>query len=302
MYYINSGVAQHLIPTQMDLHAYQEFLKPVEIAVANGGVVYAYGSRTLRVSSSAEGLVTALQDMYYTPGIHVRLVSFGKLLHQGWTVHCSKTNIELHTEEGSLFTNIEMANNVYPIRLNIAHLQPALATWTVEGFKAELALDELAERLGRVVMVAMAKGPNGKRALLLTWHWWLGHLSFKAMVASVNRGVSGMEISDLPVKIPGLDACATRVVAKAVHLPHKEGWSRVSEYLERVHIDITGLMPVKSAGGREYLYVVVDDCMRTIYTKPLWLKSEAIEAFKAFNAAAENKSGRKIWEIMTDNA
>ena len=286
----------------MDLHAYQEFSKPVEIAAANGGVVYAYGSGTLRVSSSAEGLVTALQDVYYAPGIHVRLISFGRLLHQGWTVHCSKTNMELHTEEGSLFANIKMANNVYPIRLDIAPLQPVLATWTVEGVQAESALDELAERLGRVAMVATVKGPNGKRASLLTWHQWLGHLSFKTMVASAKGGVSGMEISDLPMKIPGLDACTACVVAKAVHLPHKEGWSRATKYLKRVHIDITSPMPVKSAGGREYLYVVVDDCTRTVYAKPLWLKSEAIKAFKAFKVAVENKSGKKIQEVMMDNA
>ena len=132
-YYIDSGASQHLIPTRTDLHAYQEFSKPVEIAAVNGGVVYTYGSGTLRVSSSAEGLVTAFQDVYYTPGIHARLVSFSKLLHQGWTVHCSKTNMELRTKEGSLFAKVKMANNVYPIRLDIAHLQPALAAWTVEG-------------------------------------------------------------------------------------------------------------------------------------------------------------------------
>ena len=69
-YYVYSGASQHLIPTRADLHAYREFLKPVEIAAASNGVVYTYGSGTLRVSSSAKGLVAALQDVYYAPGIH----------------------------------------------------------------------------------------------------------------------------------------------------------------------------------------------------------------------------------------
>ena len=111
-----------------------------------------------------------------------------------------------------------------------------------------------------------------------------------------------MEISDLPEKTPGLDACAACVVAKAVHLLHKEGRMRATEYLERVHIDIAGPMPVRSAGGKEYLYVVVDDYTRTVYARHLRLKSEAIEAFKAFKAAAENESGKKIREVLTDNA
>ena len=54
--------------------------------------------------------------------------------------------------------------------------------------------------------------------------------------------------------------------------------------------------------GLSNLYVVVDDCTRTVYAKPLRLKSEAIGAFKTFKAAAENESGKKIREVMTDNA
>ncbi len=37
------------------------------------------------------------------------------------------------------------------------------------------------------------------------------------------------------------------------------------------------------------------------YTRPLRLKSEAVEAFKAFRAAAEKESGKKIRGIMMDN-
>ena len=196
VYYIDSGASQHLVPTQSDLQTYQEFSTPVEIAAANGGVVYAYGSGMLKVSSLAEGHIAALRNVYYTPGIHTRLVLFGQLLQQGWTVKCSKTQMELHTDNGSLFAVVEMANNVYPVKLNIAHLSPVLAAWAVEGV-AEPAPDELAERLEKVAMVATAKGPDGKRALLMTWHWWLGHLSFKMVVASAKKGVSGMEISDL---------------------------------------------------------------------------------------------------------
>ena len=46
----------------------------------------------------------------------------------------------------------------------------------------------------------------------------------------------------------------------------------------------------------------MDDCTRTVYAKPLQLRSEAIEAFKKFKAAAENELGMKIREVMTDDA
>ena len=59
-------------------------------------------------------------------------------------------------------------------------------------------------------------------------------------------GTSGVEITDVPARILGLDACSACVVAKMVHLPHKEGCGHVTDYLEQVHIDIAGPMLVLS--------------------------------------------------------
>ena len=116
---------------------------------------------------------------------------------------------------------------------------------TMEGSGAEPTHDELVEGLGGVAMAATAKGADGKKATLLTWHRCLGHSSFETVGASAKDSATGIEISDLPTKIPGLDACAVRVVAKSAHLPQREGRGRASEYLERVHIDISGLMPIQ---------------------------------------------------------
>ena len=170
------------------------------------------------------------------------------------------------------------------------------------GKHAELTQGELIRRLVGVVMTATAKGGDGTEATLLTWHRRLGHPAFKTVVALAQSGASGIVITDLPAKAPGLDACAACVAAKSVHLPHKEGRGRASKYLGRVHIDIVGPMPVKSARGREYVYVVVGDYTRAVYTRPLRLKSEAAEAFKTFKAAAENELGNRLREVMTDNA
>jgi len=91
---------------------------------------------------------------------------------------------------------------------------------------------ELVQRLQKVVMAATARGGNGTEATLMTWHRRLGHASFKTVVALAKSGASGIVISDIPAKIPGLDACAACVAAKSVHLPHKEGRKRGSRYLE----------------------------------------------------------------------
>ena len=55
----------------------------------------------------------------------------------------------------------------------------------------------------------------------MTWHRRLGRPSFKTMVALAESGASGMVITNIPAKIPGLDVCLACVAAKSVHLPHK---------------------------------------------------------------------------------
>jgi len=130
----------------------------------------------------------------------------------------------------------------------------------------------------------------------------VGHLSFKTVVALVESGADGMVITDLPKKIPSLDTCAACVAAKSVHFPHKEGRTHAEAYLDRVHIDIPRPMPKKSAGGKEYEYIIVDDYSWVVYTRPLRLKSDAPEAFKIFKAAAENESQKRMHKVMTDNA
>ena len=91
---------------------------------------------------------------------------------------------------------------------------------------------ELVEHLLKATMTVMARGGNRMEATLMTWHRQLGHPLFKTVVALARSGASGIVISDIPVKIPGLDACAACIAAKLVHLPHKEGRKQVIKYLE----------------------------------------------------------------------
>ena len=43
-FYFDSGAPNHLIPWKGDLYAYREFEKLVEVAAANSGKIYAYGT------------------------------------------------------------------------------------------------------------------------------------------------------------------------------------------------------------------------------------------------------------------
>jgi len=54
------------------------------------------------------------------------------------------------------------------VKLNVIPPKAGFAAWTTEG--EDPTHEELVERLGKVAMVAMAKGANGMRVTLMTWH------------------------------------------------------------------------------------------------------------------------------------
>ena len=119
--------------------------------------------------------------------------------------------MELRDRDGDLFTHIAVVNDVYPVRLTVIPPNAALAAWTIKGDEEVPTHEELVERLEKVAMVATAKGADGTRATLMTWHQRLGHPSFKTVIALAKNGVKGMEITDLLKTVPGLDACTACV-------------------------------------------------------------------------------------------
>ena len=131
---------------------------------------------------------------------------------------------------GDIFADIEKVHNVYLVELRVIPQRTVLVAWTDNH--RELIYPELVECLLKVTMTVMARGGNRMGAMLMTWHRWLGHPLFKTVVVLVRSSMSRIFISDIPVKIPGLDACAACIAAKSVHLPHKEGKKQANKYLE----------------------------------------------------------------------
>jgi hypothetical protein len=279
-FYVDSGASAHFILSKTDLCGYVKFGKPLEIAAVNNGKIQAYGSGTLRVMTSVKGVdrKVDLEDVYYVPGVHVRLLSLGKLVGQGWEVRITDGGMELKDRSGELFAVMKKTNNVYPVKLMVLMPSHGLAAWMGEEACMEPTYQDIIQRLDGVSMLMTAKGGKGSDTSLLTWHRRLGHPSFKTVVDLVKSGVSGMNISNIPDQVPGLDTCAACVAGKSIHLPHKTGHARASKYLECVHIDIAGPMPVASVGGRMYMYVVVDDHTRAVWMRLLHVKSEAVAA------------------------
>ena len=133
-----------------------------------------------------------LRDVYYAPGVHVRLVSLGNLEGQGWDVRLCDGEMEPRNRDGDLFANVEKVN-VSLVGLNVISPRTSSATCTMDGDDGELTHNELIERPSKVTMVATAKRTGSIRATLLT--------RLSRLVALAESGANGMVITDQPERI-----------------------------------------------------------------------------------------------------
>lgn len=74
-----------------------------------------------------------------------------------------------------------------------------------------------------------------------------------------------------------------------------------TEPLELVHGDLYGPITPCTPGGDKYIFVLIDDFSRVMWTYLLKNKSEAFDAFKRFRMLVENSPGKKIRILRMDN-
>ena len=90
-----------------------EFAGPGEISADESGEIYVYGTGTLCVEAFANGL----EDVYYAPGDHERLLSFGKLECQGRDIRPCEGGMGMQDRNGDPFASIERVNNHWWVRI-----------------------------------------------------------------------------------------------------------------------------------------------------------------------------------------
>ncbi|OXA44556.1 Copia protein [Folsomia candida] len=130
------------------------------------------------------------------------------------------------------------------------------------------------------------------------WHQRLAHVNPAFIKKSVTTGaVEGLRLEDL--KDDGWK-CANCPLAKATKLPFPAQPTRAAKKGELIHIDLSGRMPTKSLGGKEYFMLIKDDKTGFRHVSFLEKKSDAAENIINFLRFFKNQTGENIKRIKTD--
>jgi transposase InsO family protein len=128
------------------------------------------------------------------------------------------------------------------------------------------------------------------------WHRRLGHLNHRSMI-SLSGMADGLHIHRLP---PADSKCLDCLKAKATRRTHRPSDTRASRKGDLVHTDIVAISTMSICGGHKYFITFLDDYSRYLVIVLLQKKSQALDAFTAYDARCANIFGRHIGTLRSD--
>ena len=128
-----------------------------------------------------------------------------------------------------------------------------------------------------------------------TLHRHLGHLSFDNCHLMVNH-----QLVDGVDKVAGKeDFCKGCVYGHSKWKSHPPMGTTTKCWLERVHIDLCGPIPI-SIGGNKYFLLIIDEHTHYYWVEFLSKKSDAFACLKKWKAEAECDADSKLKYLKSD--
>lgn len=129
------------------------------------------------------------------------------------------------------------------------------------------------------------------------WHTRLGHIGIETMKLMFQKrlvlGIPNISIEK--------ELCEPCLLGKHARKPFPKATSfRPEEVLELIHGDFCGPITPATPARNRYIFVLIDDHSRYMWTILLKEKSDAFDKFKSFKAVVEQQTKKSIKIFRTD--
>jgi len=275
---LDSGTSHNLVCDRAHFHSY--FVDDsVRVHTANHGHLLTSGSR------ECVGLLTVSGDKrrvkfsgcLHTPGAMLNLLSVGWMLTKGWECHFwgdpSHCDISYH---GSTLGSVPLQNNLCFLDLEFLR------------FDAPLPVLKTPTPLSAFARVAITHD---------LWHANLGHVDGEA-ARHASHFADGVEVTSTTP----LSFCESCIVGKHPHKPFfPSECGQSMGFLDLVHADVAGPMPVQTPHGCCYFLVILDNFMHILDLHLLTTKDQALNAWESTWCCWEMKFSQRVKEFQSDN-
>lgn len=207
----------------------------------------------------------SLNNVYFIPGLRSNIVSLGQATEAGCEIRMKDDILLLFDRTGELMIKISRSKNrLYKVNL-----------------KADV-----------IRCLQAAKISDSSR-----WHARLGHVNAETMKTMISKEL----VTGLPDIIVERETCVSCLLGKQTRRSFPQATTyRATRLLELIHGDLCGPITPATPGQKRYVFVLIDDFSRYMWTILLNTKSEAFSKFKTFKNLVEQETKTKVETFRTD--
>ena len=269
---IDLGASSGISPFKSDFTNLQSYTRQVK--GIGGSVINAYGIGDITIKVTKDTILL-LKNSLYIPSATVCLISVSSVTRD--------SKVLIHFDDQSCWVTSKSTSTTITkgVLIPTKNLY-ALTTYEPKSHSA----------------YSLSYSPD-----LSTWHRRLGHANFQAITAMARKGT----ISRMPSSFPNTPLkCDSCILGKQTRTPVPKvreigKGHRATRRLEKVWVDLTGPMNVKSRTGNNYMMNIVDDYTIFPWSIPLRNKGDAYKYLKAWEIAREAETGLRVGTYIVDN-
>ena len=200
-----------------------------------------------------------LADVYYIPELRSNIISLGQVTEFGCDIRMKEDYLILYDRDGNILVKASRSKNrLYKV------------TMEVDNTKC-LQLTKLGDSA--------------------VWHVRLGHVAFETIKSIMSKEM----VTGIPNIAIDKEPCSSCLLGKQVRQSFPKATTYCADHaLELIRGDLCGPISPSTAASNMYIFVLIDDHTRYMWSILLREKSEAFEKFKKFKKMVEQETGNVI--------
>ena len=214
---------------------------------------------------SKDGVKRIIADVYFIPKLRSNIISLGQATEHGCEVLTRDNLLTLKDKDGRVIAKAQRSpNRLYKVHISKVDLVSCLQAATMSASSL--------------------------------WHARLGHIGRDSLAKMIKN--------ELVIGIPKVDVekdtCSPCLRAKQIRRSFPQATNyRAGKLLELIHGDLCGPISPQTPSRRRYIFVLIDDYSRYMWSVLLNEKGEAFEKFKRFKAIVEKETETTIKTFRT---
>lgn len=250
IWYLDNGASNHM---SGDIRYFSSLDKTItgKVKFGDDSRINIKGKGTVEFTNR-NGEVRTMTEVYYIPDLKSNIISLGQATEAGCDVRMKGELLTMHDNNGKLLVKTTRSKNrLYKVHMGI---KGTACLYLLESSDSDL------------------------------WHACLGHINVETMKSMVHKElVLGMPQAKFDLKI--CDSCLLGKQTRQV-FPQATSY-RATKIHELIHGDLCGPITPSTAAGKRYIFVLIDDYSRYMWSILLKEKSDTFEKFKIFKALVE---------------